>query len=87
MKQYTLQSSLYYYELKDLSFSTALIAVIWFLVSYAETLLTWIKTETGKVCTLFLVATLVIAVAANMLHLVRSISRKDEAASKTINNF
>lgn len=85
MKEYTFQNSIYYHELKDLGFSAILIAVICFFASYGETLLHWIKSDTGKLYALFLMAALVIGVIVDIQYLVRSLINTDK--SETITNL
>ncbi len=74
-----------YQELKDLGFAAMLLAVLWLLMNFGETVLRRLSTGSGKLYTLLLMAGLVIAISVEMYFRVKHMT-EPEANNPSENN-
>lgn len=58
----------YYQELKELSFATAVIAVVYFLYNYGKMIFTWIILPEGMIWSAFFMASVVVMIVIKIYY-------------------
>lgn len=76
-----LQQWYYYQEFKELSLVATLVSGSWFLYNYGTTILKFIFTETGLICSAFFFASMVLGIAIKMFYRLMAIKYYEKSTN------